>query len=131
MRIDYAHDPCASICSLCPCGSSALDLTGFSPINPRLLDCPAMKGMPWRSEMPRLAPFSLKIQGLQRTELTLKECKMPKLKTKSGVKKRFTLTASGKVKRGQAGKQQDRKSGVKGKRGSVRVDRGGSRIIKK
>lgn len=30
---------------------------------------------------------------------------MPKLKTKSGVKKRFTLTASGKVKRGQAGKQ--------------------------
>lgn len=30
---------------------------------------------------------------------------MPKLKTKSGVKKRFTLTASGRVKRGQAGKR--------------------------
>ena len=30
---------------------------------------------------------------------------MPKLKTKSGVKKRFKLTASGKVKRGQVGKQ--------------------------
>ena len=30
---------------------------------------------------------------------------MPKLKTKSGVKKRFKLTASGKVKSGQAGKQ--------------------------
>ncbi|MDE1174769.1 MAG: 50S ribosomal protein L35 [Parvibaculaceae bacterium] len=30
---------------------------------------------------------------------------MPKLKTKSGVKKRFSLTASGKVKRGQAGKR--------------------------
>ena len=30
---------------------------------------------------------------------------MPKLKTKSGVKKRFSLTASGKVRANQAGKQ--------------------------
>ncbi|MGD1955192.1 MAG: 50S ribosomal protein L35 [Sphingomonadales bacterium] len=30
---------------------------------------------------------------------------MPKMKTKSGAKKRFTLTASGKLKRGQAGKR--------------------------
>jgi large subunit ribosomal protein L35 len=30
---------------------------------------------------------------------------MPKLKTKSGVKKRFSFTATGKVKRGQTGKQ--------------------------
>lgn len=30
---------------------------------------------------------------------------MPKMKTKSGVKKRFKLTASGKVRGGQAGKQ--------------------------
>ena len=30
---------------------------------------------------------------------------MPKLKTKSGVKKRFTLTASGKLKHGVAGKR--------------------------
>ena len=30
---------------------------------------------------------------------------MPKLKTKSGVKKRFKLTASGKVKHGVAGKR--------------------------
>ena len=30
---------------------------------------------------------------------------MPKLKTKSGAKKRFKLTASGKVKKGQAGKR--------------------------
>jgi len=35
----------------------------------------------------------------------MKECKMPKLKTKSGAKKRFSLTATGKVKRGQAGKR--------------------------
>jgi large subunit ribosomal protein L35 len=33
------------------------------------------------------------------------EIKMPKLKTKSAVKKRFKLTASGKVKASQAGKQ--------------------------
>jgi large subunit ribosomal protein L35 len=31
--------------------------------------------------------------------------KMPKLKTKSGVKKRFKLTATGKVKHGVAGKR--------------------------
>ena len=30
---------------------------------------------------------------------------MPKLKTKSGAKKRFKITASGKVKYGQAGKR--------------------------
>jgi len=30
---------------------------------------------------------------------------MPKLKTKSGVKKRFKITAKGKVKAGQVGKQ--------------------------
>ena len=30
---------------------------------------------------------------------------MPKLKTKSGVKKRFKVTASGKVKHGQVGKR--------------------------
>ena len=30
---------------------------------------------------------------------------MPKMKTKSGAKKRFKLTASGKVRAGQAGKQ--------------------------
>jgi large subunit ribosomal protein L35 len=34
-----------------------------------------------------------------------KETKMPKLKTKSGVKKRFKLTATGKVKHGVAGKR--------------------------
>jgi large subunit ribosomal protein L35 len=33
------------------------------------------------------------------------EMKMPKLKTKSGVKKRFKLTATGKVKHGVAGKR--------------------------
>jgi large subunit ribosomal protein L35 len=35
----------------------------------------------------------------------LKGKKMPKLKTKSGVKKRFSMTASGKLKHGVAGKR--------------------------
>ncbi len=34
-----------------------------------------------------------------------KDKKMPKIKTKSGAKKRFSITASGKVKAGQAGKR--------------------------
>jgi len=35
----------------------------------------------------------------------VKDVKMPKLKTKSGAKKRFKLTATGKVKTAQAGKR--------------------------
>lgn len=35
----------------------------------------------------------------------LNESKMPKLKTKSSAKKRFRMTASGKIKMGQAGKR--------------------------
>ena len=34
-----------------------------------------------------------------------KECKMPKMKTKSSVKKRFKVTGTGKVTVAQAGKQ--------------------------
>jgi large subunit ribosomal protein L35 len=34
-----------------------------------------------------------------------KETEMPKMKTKSGAKKRFRLTASGKIKHGQSGKR--------------------------
>lgn len=36
---------------------------------------------------------------------SLKESEMPKLKTKSSAKKRFKMTASGKVKAGVAGKR--------------------------
>jgi large subunit ribosomal protein L35 len=35
----------------------------------------------------------------------IEDIKMPKVKTKSGAKKRFKITASGKVKAGQAGKR--------------------------
>jgi large subunit ribosomal protein L35 len=38
-------------------------------------------------------------------QLQTKGSKMPKLKTKSGAKKRFKVTATGKVKHGQRGKR--------------------------
>jgi large subunit ribosomal protein L35 len=49
--------------------------------------------MPWR-------PF-----GMGSLMPLIQEDEMPKLKTKSGVKKRFKLTATGKVKAGPAGKR--------------------------
>ncbi len=54
------------------------------------------EGMPWRLD--NVAPLRVSVG---RT----KETKMPKLKTKSGVKKRFKLTATGKIKMGVAGKR--------------------------
>jgi large subunit ribosomal protein L35 len=50
-------------------------------------------GLPWRFEIVAFASECFQ------------ETKMPKLKTKSGVKKRFKLTATGKVKHGVAGKR--------------------------
>jgi large subunit ribosomal protein L35 len=41
----------------------------------------------------------------QRTGALRRPSEMPKLKTKSGVKKRFKMTASGKLKAGVAGKR--------------------------
>jgi large subunit ribosomal protein L35 len=51
---------------------------------------PGHQGLPWLFPIVRSA---------------VKETKMPKLKTKSGVKKRFKLTATGKIKHGVAGKR--------------------------
>jgi large subunit ribosomal protein L35 len=41
----------------------------------------------------------------RRDRLDLQETEMPKLKTKSSCKKRFKVTANGRVKSGQAGKR--------------------------
>ena len=43
--------------------------------------------------------------GAKTINFKLREFEMPKMKTKSSAKKRFRLTASGKVKMGQAGKR--------------------------
>lgn len=60
---------------------------------------------------------------------------MPKMKTKSGVKKRFSLTAKGKVRGNQAGKQHNMRKRsqrqIREHRGSTILCDADARIIKK
>ena len=60
---------------------------------------------------------------------------MPKMKTKSGAKKRFSLTATGKVKAGQAGKRHGMvkrsNSFIRNARGTTTLCEPDARIIKK
>ncbi|MEH6527631.1 MAG: 50S ribosomal protein L35 [Sneathiella sp.] len=60
---------------------------------------------------------------------------MPKLKTKSGVKKRFSLTASGKVRANQAGKQHGMikrtNKQIRNLRGTTVLSDQDARIVKK
>ncbi len=59
---------------------------------------------------------------------------MPKMKTKSGAKKRFSMTASGKVKAGQAGKRHGMikrtKKFIRDARGTTILSEQDSRIVK-
>lgn len=59
---------------------------------------------------------------------------MPKLKTKSGVKKRFRLTATGKVRSNQAGKQHGMikrtKKQIRNQRGTTILSPQDAKIIK-
>jgi len=60
---------------------------------------------------------------------------MSKLKTKSGAKKRFKLTATGKVKAGQTGKRHGMikrtPKQIRQKRGTVTLSEPDARIVKK
>lgn len=60
---------------------------------------------------------------------------MPKMKTKSGVKKRFKITASGKVKAGQAGKQHGMikrtNKQIRNQRGTAVLSGPDARVVKK
>ena len=60
---------------------------------------------------------------------------MPKMKTKSGVKKRFKLTASGKVKMAQAGKQHGMikrtNKQIRNQRGTTIMDPSNAKVVKK
>ena len=60
---------------------------------------------------------------------------MPKMKTKSGAKKRFKLTASGKVKAGQAGKRHGMikrtNDQIRKLRGTVVLPECNARVIRK
>lgn len=59
---------------------------------------------------------------------------MPKMKTKSGVKKRFTLTAKGKVRAGQAGKRHGMikrtNKQIRNKRGTTILSDADAKIVK-
>lgn len=60
---------------------------------------------------------------------------MPKLKTKSGAKKRFSLTARGKVRMNQAGKQHGMikrtKKFIRNQRGTSIMSEVDARVVKK
>ena len=60
---------------------------------------------------------------------------MPKMKTKSSAKKRFKLTASGKVKAGQAGKRHGMikrtKKQIRNKRGTTVLKDCDAKVIKR
>jgi len=60
---------------------------------------------------------------------------MPKLKTKSGAKKRFSLTAKGKVRAGQAGKRHGMikrtQKQIRNQRGTAILSDQDARIVKK
>ena len=60
---------------------------------------------------------------------------MPKMKTKSGVKKRFSLTATGKVKSAQSGKRHGMikrtPKQIRNKRGTDTLEASDAKIIKK
>ncbi|SUZ31135.1 50S ribosomal protein L35 [Roseibaca ekhonensis] len=59
---------------------------------------------------------------------------MPKMKTKSGAKKRFSMTATGKVKAGQAGKRHGMikrtKKFIRDARGTTLLSEQDARIVK-
>jgi len=63
------------------------------------------------------------------------EMEMPKMKTKSGAKKRFKVTASGKIKAGQAGKRHGmiKRSNkfIRDARGTTTLSAQDERIVKK
>jgi large subunit ribosomal protein L35 len=66
---------------------------------------------------------------------TGKELEMPKMKTKSSVKKRFRLTATGKVRRLQAGKRHGMikrtNKQIREHRGSVIMHESNAKVVKK
>jgi large subunit ribosomal protein L35 len=60
---------------------------------------------------------------------------MPKMKTKSGAKKRFKLTASGKVRAGQTGKRHGMikrtNKQIRDKRGTVILSAADAKVVRK
>jgi large subunit ribosomal protein L35 len=72
----------------------------------RAFEPPGQLGLPWRFfSLILMRTSSLMGSLTNRGVKTLKESQMPKLKTKSGAKKRFKITATGKVVYAQSGKR--------------------------
>jgi len=73
--------------------------------------------------------------GQTRTALLNEDMQMPKMKTKSGAKKRFRLTASGLVKAGQAGKRHGMikrsKKFIRNQRGMTILSEADQKVVKK
>ena len=71
--------------------------------------------------------------SLRKSQLT--ETEMPKMKTKSGAKKRFSLTATGKVKAGQSGKRHGMRKRsqrmIRGARGTTILNESDATTIRK
>jgi large subunit ribosomal protein L35 len=91
---------------------------------------PADLGLPWRRDV--LTHIQLVFEHTGRTGrhacgLRPKESKMPKIKTKSGAKKRFKVTGSGKVMYAQAGK---RHGMIKRTKKQIRQSRGTNVLFK-
>jgi len=67
--------------------------------------------------------------------LIIKGINMPKMKTKSGAKKRFSLTATGKVKAGQSGKRHGMRKRsqrmIRSARGTTILNESDATIIRK
>ena len=67
--------------------------------------------------------------------LERRNSEMPKMKTKSGAKKRFKLTASGKVRAGQAGKRHGMikrtNKQIRNQRGTAGLSNPDTRIVRK
>ena len=89
--------------------------------------------MPWQS---RMLDFDaeLRVVGARPTASAM-ESKMPKLKTKSGAKKRFKVTGTGKVMAAQAGKRHGmiKRSNkfIRNARGTTVLSAADARIVKR
>ena len=95
------HDAIATSVIRRPCQARRLSIIQ------RPLNRPA-EGLPWRffSLIPmRTTDPTRDLRTQHRTAVRPKESKMPKLKTKSGAKKRFKITGTGKVLYAQRGKR--------------------------
>jgi large subunit ribosomal protein L35 len=72
-------------------------LIGFVCHNPGLSP-PGQSGLPWQRTCLRAHPLNSEhFSAREALALAAKESQMPKMKTKSGAKKRFKVTGSGKV----------------------------------